>query len=352
MKIKHYIFICLSALIVCSSLSAQGYRAGDITYKYLGAYTYQIKFTTYTTIGVGIDPCQIDSFCFGDGTSGSLYRTNGSASICLPANDGVPIFGGVFKLNEYITTKTFPGPGSYLLCFNAPSRNSGVITIPNSNTQNISFHSLLVINPFLGNNTTASYSNNPIDVLMSNCGGGCYQYNQGLSDIDGDSLSYSIMPSLNTGATLPSGTFTIDPTSGTLTWCTPTINGAYNFILKTEEWRTSFSVASLIGYVERDMQINVSSCVGINELIQIENNGVIYPNPTTENISFTLNQEEDYTYEIVDVIGQKLEVVFYKESSHKLDIITSNLSSLPKGIYYIKLLGNKGTNIIKKIIKN
>ncbi|MBK6832745.1 MAG: hypothetical protein IPG89_00105 [Bacteroidetes bacterium] len=67
---KSIYIIVLSCLFYSLKLNA-AYRAGNITYSWLFGYTYQIKFTTYTTDMP--DPyCQIDSICFGDGTRGNL----------------------------------------------------------------------------------------------------------------------------------------------------------------------------------------------------------------------------------------------------------------------------------------
>ena len=107
------IVIILTLFVFVKQAKATHNRAGEITYKWLFGYTYQIKITTYTNIGsTGLaDRCE-DTLHFGDGTTAVVLRSNGGSGLCsFPAKDGVPLPGGTIKLNEYVTNH--PEKGRY-----------------------------------------------------------------------------------------------------------------------------------------------------------------------------------------------------------------------------------------------
>ena len=67
------------------------------------------------------------------------------------------------------------------------------------------------------------------------------------------------------GYTYPSfgagGTYNINSRTGTLTWCTPQQQGEYNLAFLIKEWRKKDDgTYFLIGYVLRDLQVDVGTC--------------------------------------------------------------------------------------------
>lgn len=279
-KLYYILFFCLGLF---SFAKATHNRAGEITFKWVGPglYTYEIKVTTYTnllTIGgqSPADRCQ-DTVYFGDGTSAVITRSNGPGDSGCPHN-GVPINSAI-KLNEYVTTHTFPGPGNYKISMEDPNRNAGVINIPNSVNQVFYIESLLVIPmPFVGSakNNSPILSFPPID---KGCVGKCFMHNPGAYDIDGDSLSYELTYCRgSSGAMCPGysypatggGIYNVDPVTGTLTWCTPQQQGEYNLAMIIKEWRKNFDGEYyLIGYILRDLQVDVGFCTNNPPSIQV-----------------------------------------------------------------------------------
>lgn len=356
MKFNKFIFNIILAFSFLKITA--GYHAGNITYSWLYGYTYQIKYTTYTP---NISPdsyCQIDSICFGDGANGIMIRSNGSCNgACSPACDGVILSGTTIKMNEYTVTHTYPGSGNYLICFEQANRNAGVTNIPNSVNQVMSFYSLLVIPTFgSGKNNSSVFANHPIaNGCLNN---GCFIYNPSATDADGDSLSYEIAPcngnggSITPGYTYPStgtgGNFNINPVSGTLTWCNPQLAGDYNVVIKITEWRKDDDGNYYtIGYVERDTELSVSSCTGINEEKGAENNITIFPNPTNNIATINLSEKENCTIQLYDVTGK----ILINEKISNTNRYQLNLENITQGIYFLKVTGNKNTSITKKIIK-
>ena len=353
-RTRLYLFI-LNVVGLYSALNAQGYRAGDISYKWLNGYTYSVKYTTYTSIGVGVDPCTIDSTCFGDGTYGVVLRTNGPSVLCSGgAHDGVPLLGGTIKQSEYVTSHTYVGPGNYSVCFEGVNRNAGIINITNSINQSMSIESSLIISTFFAPNSSPTFANLPIGYgcLSSSC----YTYNPMASDSDGDSLAYEITSCTGSGPisgyTLPSGgaggTFSINPVTGKITWCNPQLTGDYNVKIKIEEWRKDIGgVPTLIGYIFRDTQFIISTCTGVNENKNDRNN-TLFPNPTNGilNIDLEILNDGKATIQILNSLGEVLNT----EQVYLQNPIL-NIEHLPSGIYFLKITGNNNTNITKKIIK-
>jgi len=93
-------------------------------------------------------------------------------------------------------------------------------------------------------------------------------------------------------------------------------------------------------YIERsEMPTSASSAC--------QKNTLIYPNPTTGELTITHHELQITNIEIYDVYGRKL-------SSHPLILSSShqkiNLSNLNSGIYFIKIATEQG-EVVKKVVK-
>jgi hypothetical protein len=287
---KKIISICF-VIFSIGILQATHNRSGEILYKRIApftqvvgttttqVYTYSITVIKYTDDGPGIaDRCG-DTIYFGDGAKERAPRINGPGTCgCGTINNmsvgcgEIIVNSGSYKVkkNIYSTIHTYPGPGVYNIRSIDPNRNQGVVNIPNS--VNIPFYieSQIVLNSFLGENSSPILSNPPTDQGEV---GTCLYLNCCAYDEDGDSLSYEISTcrgrdgNMVAGYSLPdagaNGTFSIDATTGLLTWCTPRLVGEYNIAVKVNEWRKTSCTGQyqLIGYVLRDLQIIINSSV-------------------------------------------------------------------------------------------
>jgi gliding motility-associated-like protein len=268
LKLKFYLFILFWGGFYFTS-NATHNRAGEITYKWLFGYTYQIKVTTYTNIGGTnlADRCE-DTVYFGDGTRAVVLRSNGPTGPCGGgAKEGVPINSDI-KLNEYVTNHTYSGPGSFKITMTDPNRNAGVENIPNSVNQVFYIESFLVIPQFgSGKNSSPVLTFPPID---NGCVGKCFLHNPGAYDLEGDSISYELTNCRGTGGvpiigysypTTGGGTYNVNATTGTLTWCTPQSQDIFNLAMIIKEWRKDDGGDYfLIGYILRDLQVDVGVC--------------------------------------------------------------------------------------------
>jgi gliding motility-associated-like protein len=249
---KFLLLLCI--LMLYSLAHATHQRAGEITYKAISQLQYEFKIVTYTYTPSPADRPQLN-IDWGDGTSQTVLRTS---KVDLPNNISRNEYAGIIH--------TFPGQGSYIVSVEDPNRNYGVLNIPNSVNVPFFIRTQLVINPFLGPNTSVELLAPPIDI---GCVNELYLHNPVAYDVDGDSLSYKLVPCRGSfglpipGYILPNEvgennntTFDIDPVTGTITWSKPVLQGEYNIAFLIEEWRSGVR----IGYVTRDMQITILAC--------------------------------------------------------------------------------------------
>ncbi len=243
----------LLLLLVTPSLFATHQRAAEITYRHLSGLTYEITLISYT-----FTPSPANAFRdvllidWGDETSSEIPRIE---KYDLPNAINI-------TYNRYLGQHTFPGPASYIISCEDPNRNGNIINIPNSINVPLYIFSELVINPFIG-----GYNNSPV-LLLPPVDNGCvlqpFYHNPGAYDVDGDSLSYRLIPCMGMqgqpipGYTLPaaSNSINIDPITGDFLWDSPEKQGEYNIAILIEEWRGGVKIGSIL----RDMQINIIAC--------------------------------------------------------------------------------------------
>ncbi|MCD4729345.1 MAG: gliding motility-associated C-terminal domain-containing protein [Bacteroidales bacterium] len=251
MKLKFYLVISFFLFLTYSYATHE--RAGEIMYRHISGLTYEVTILTYTYSPSPADRPQL-TINWGDGTSSVLERF-----------EKTPITN-IIQRNVYIGEHTYVGGGIFTLSMEDPNRNYGIVNIPNS--VNIPFYiqTELVINPFLGSNNSVELLHPPLDY---GCVDRLYIHNPGAYDPDGDSLSYKLTICRGAGG-LPipgyvypnevdpynQGDFYINPITGDLVWDSPTLQGEYNVAFIIEEWR----FGQRIGYVTRDLQIQVVAC--------------------------------------------------------------------------------------------
>lgn len=267
------LFICFSFFFIVSAFATHN-RAGEITYQHISGYTYKIIVTTYTnTFNTTADRCEL-TVNFGDGDSAIAPRVNGPSSLCPNTRDGVMLSSPAnTKLNIYETFHTYSGSGAYVITVEDPNRNAGICNIPNSVNASFFLRTELVINPFLGSNSSPTLLNPPLDMA---CVGECFEHNPGAYDAEGDSLSYELTTCYANGApifgySLPPnmGINSINVLNGDLIWCTPPQICQYNVAILIKEYRLFQGVRYYVGSILRDMQIDVASCS--NNAPQINN---------------------------------------------------------------------------------
>jgi gliding motility-associated-like protein len=244
-------------------LMATHQRAGEITYKYISGLTYEVTIVTYS-----YEPSPADRFeliiQWGDNTNSTLLRNNGPV-------DGTgrhigEIVGPDIKMNLYSGIHTFPGAATYIITLEDPNRNYGIQNIPNSVEVPLFIQTELIINPYIGANSSPQLLLPPIDM---GCVDQPFLHNPGAYDPDGDSLSFQLTTCRGAGGDFIAGfqlpnqvgtnvgsSFTMNPVTGEILWQSPKMQGEYNIAFLIEEWRNGLK----IGYITRDMQITIVTC--------------------------------------------------------------------------------------------
>ncbi len=257
---KHICLTLIGIVLFTFPGFATHQRAAEIMYRHLSGNNYEITLISYTFTKSAANAFRdVLLLNFGDGTTGNIQRVDSFAV----APD--------ITYNKYLGTHSFPGPGLFRITCEDPNRNNGILNIPNSVNIPLFIYSELYINPFLG-----AYNNSPV-LLVPPIDNGCvnqpFYHNPGAYDIDGDSLSYRLVPCLGAqGLVIPGYSFppasdslTINPITGDLIWDSPMQQGEFNVAILIEEWRNGQKIGSVL----RDMQINVVACNNRPPVIEV-----------------------------------------------------------------------------------
>ena len=259
---KKYLILLLVFAWFTSPLMATHQRAGEISFKYISGLTYEVTIVTYSYAPSPADRFEL-TINWGDNTSSVLPRNNGPLGSQGYMGE---IVGPDIKKNLYTGVHTFPGASTYKISLEDPNRNYGIQNIPNSVEVPLFIETELIINPFIGANSSPLLLLPPIDL---GCVNQPFIHNPGAYDPDGDSLSFRLTTCRGAGgANIPGfqlpnqvgsnigGSFTMNSLTGEILWQNPKMQGEYNIAFLIEEWRNGLK----IGYMTRDMQITIVAC--------------------------------------------------------------------------------------------
>jgi gliding motility-associated-like protein len=272
-NIFHTSLLSLLFLIgVYTNIFATHIRAGEITATLISCqnYTYRFTVTGYTDLGSDV--------IFGGGEIN--YGDGVVEEFPTGEYDYFEDLGDLRAVNIYFKEHTFPGPGVYKISFREFNRNADIVNMDNSVNTPFYVETVIIIDPYFGCNNTPVLLNPPIDDA---CVGVTYLHNAGAIDADGDSLSYeftipkqdqdipvtnyrfpddhdiSNYNAQNEDKTGPAS-FVLDQETGDIIWNAPGGEGEYNWAFKIIEWRKIDGQWFQMGYVTRDMQVNVTDC--------------------------------------------------------------------------------------------
>lgn len=330
--------ICILLILVATNTFATHNRAGEITYTHISGFTYEITIIIYTKASSPSDRPWLEMrLC---GVLDSIQR------------DSKTLIAPDINKNVYIKQHIFPGasPLTCIISVEDPNRTADIVNIPNSVNTIFYLETELNISPFFTGNNSPLFL---IDAVDSACLNNLYSYNAGATDVDGDSLYYSLNPCLKEGSQLiinyqfpqASSSFIIDNYTGTVTWDTPTFIGLYNFDVLVEEYRNGFKIGSVLREIQIDVKPTCS--VGVYELIDNKLNLAVYPNPF--NNKLTVNYElinTTATLEIYNLLGKKIKSQLLSQSTTVID-----LANFSNGIYFITIVDGN-SRISRKVVKH
>ena len=232
--------------------NAKHSQGGEITYRHISDFTYEISITTYTkTSSYLADRPSLNSVYLGDGSYADFYRV-------FKIN-----FQNDISKNIYLHQHSYRGPGRYTIYFEDLNRDENICNIPNSTMIPFSVKSeMVVFDPALNCiNNILYFVSVPVYFAQQ---GVDYKVNVGAIDSDDDSLSYQITSCLGAGHlpipgyTLPAGV-SLKSVNGEFIWQGSGMTSIceYNFAIRINEWRKGQN----IGYVTRDFQVIVGNLI-------------------------------------------------------------------------------------------
>lgn len=269
---KRLLVVFVLVLVVGAELFALHLRAADIVVERVPGSTteYLVRLTVFSDNDT-------DEF---DGTPNGIQladpqeiflNNESTPRLASSVVKGVNVGNNTNK-SVYETIVEVPSPnGKFFIKWNGILRNEGIVNIQSVSETPYSLYieSFFFLNGFDEPNNSPQMSIDPVDKGYVDA---VYTYNSGAYDVDGDSLSYELIP-IRAGSTNSSGAMIgneipgtvspndpsiggggeleIDPVRGTITWGSPKVTGEYNVAIKISEWRNGIR----IGYVVRDIQI-------------------------------------------------------------------------------------------------
>ncbi len=290
-------------LLLAMPARATHLRAGDIqaTSDSLNLLRYRFVLRLYSDDRSSIDETSA-TLCFGDGTTQIVARQSKTP---LPGCTQV-------SLNVFIFQHIYPGPGAYAVSYIGNNRNGTILNLGASpDDLSIYIETRILIDPSLpgtgggaGRNRSAVFNTPPIQQGVV---GQLFTHAPGASDRDNDSLSFSLITPrqgrlngtpcdaplditsyqpLNLYANAP-GIFSMDPTTGLVTWNSPASPGEYNIAYVVTEWRDLGEGAVLqVGSVLRDMQITITGGGNLPPVLRIPRDTCVIANtPLVRTIS-------------------------------------------------------------------
>jgi len=283
---KKLLIACL-VLLMSSQLFATHIAGGNIEVQYVGPNSYQLILKLYRSCEVGaagmptsvaIGVYELDT----DAPAGSYTLTLPTVTTNLPFGDacftptGLCVDQGIFT-SAVITIPDHAA--GYYVHAQIFARNGSITNINTPGNTALSFYTEIP-DPAIGINNTPQFGPYPADAYF--CAGITKSFDFGVSDIDGDSLSYELVDPL-AGATVSpttNGTYAkphppigwapgfslfniiggssplvVDATTGIMTG-TPALLGKFVFALKVHEWRSGVK----IGETTLDIQYESLNC--------------------------------------------------------------------------------------------
>jgi hypothetical protein len=151
-------------------------------------------------------------------------------------------------IRKYKFHHTFPGPGSYKIQFRSFNRNANIVNMTNSINTPFYIETEIIIDPFLGCNTTPKLEN----MLFYQKTGLTYNQNFSFHDNENDSISYQLSIPLQDDSVEvidywfpkdfdqlnnPISKILLDPLNGTVALSGASLKGNYAVALEINEWR-------------------------------------------------------------------------------------------------------------------
>jgi gliding motility-associated-like protein len=262
------------------NLFATHAAGADLTYKCLGGLTYEIEATFYRDCSGSSEPGNVTirysslSCGYNQTVIATKRLINNGTEITLPCATApssctTGMSTGIRKW-VYVAVVTLPAACSdWVFSYRVCCRNCSITTIQNPCSAGSEIYVESRLNNLLAPcNNSPYFSTLPIAFV---CIGQNFSYNQGVIDVDNDSLAYDLitpmtsatgtvnwLPPNNTQSPIITSTpFSINPFTGDMNF-TPSANQIGILAIRIREFRNG----QLIGSTIRDLQVYTQFCTG------------------------------------------------------------------------------------------
>ncbi len=321
------ILIIITFFITLSFVYGQDIKGGEIRSYRNGIDSSDNTFTfnvyLYTQSSMGINHSTIYVY-MGDG--GQPIPVSGTSMY---------LYNDISEWH-YAFNHTYLGNGFYNLHISDSFRIVGIQNITNSSLESIYLQSPIIINPFLGWNSSPQFQDRQTAVFNNS---GYFVHNASAFDPEGDSLSYSLVPATSTSYSFPTGA-TINPITGDFQM--PFASGIYAINIRIDEWRSGV----IVGTTYREMVLDSNTIIGVNNINSENPIFTILPNPVHDVLHLIFRENVSVaSTSIFNLEGQEVLRMSKISTNNQIDI-----SSFANGIYFLEI--NDGSkNLYRKFIK-
>lgn len=283
-SLKQFILACL----VSFGFSSFGthLRTAEIivTRVSCNSLTFKVKLIVYTNTQSATNVA--GTLQFGDGTFANIPDTEPTVR---------PDLGVDLGLSTFEFTHTYASAQDFQISYSTGDRSSEILNMDNPGDAKFTVFVTMTAASIQLCNKYPVLSILPFD---NTCPGIIFSHNSGVSDPDGDSLSFemaipfkdianpvdgyrspahaSFYTNFNQGNEVGNGppSLVINGETGLITWDAPGQVGDYNIAFKILEWRNSTTPGAppiLLSTTIRDMQITVENCVNQRPMVIIPN---------------------------------------------------------------------------------
>jgi hypothetical protein len=266
-KIKPFIrLFLLGILLSAGQLKASHIAGGDLTIQHLGGCNYVVTLNLFRDCdGITMSTTEtvnVVNGCTGGSISLALPLVNGSSGtevsqLCPSQVQSSTCNGGTLPgMQQYTYQDTVcldSTCNNLELSWSTCCRNGAIINIDTPDSEDIIINAVYNPSNSLENNTP-TFTAQPIPYVCINQ---VVNYNYGVVEIDGDSLVFSLVPTLGTSinytpgytGAIPIPGITIDPVTGQLTF-TPNLLGNFVVVMIYRLWLSIALTLCLIQPVE------------------------------------------------------------------------------------------------------
>ncbi|MBP6658828.1 MAG: T9SS type A sorting domain-containing protein [Bacteroidia bacterium] len=294
------IFGFLFILLATTNIQSQDIRGSEIKYNNPTNQTCNFEISLYVQSGMGIDRDTM------------MFENTIVPGISTQLSNNITLW-------KYSYQYAFSGNGTHQIYYPDSFRISSISNIMNSESEIILPSIRLMMNPYIGSNSSPVFLNKQTDIYRS---GNTIIHEPMAFDAEGDSLVFSLAPATSSNYTFPTG-ISIDSQTGKVEL--PYSSNIYAINIRIDEFRNGVSVSS----TNREMLIDGNALINT---ISENSNSVkfdLFPNPVYQLLNVKTEANIDDDFQIFDDLGRIVSSGKINGGEAQID-----LSLIAQGVYF------------------